>query len=152
MRAVLGACCGVALAVGCARKPAPLPADTVALVGGRPITRADLDRQLQRLPPTVRAQYAPLEQRAALLETLVQSELLALEAERQGHHQDPELQYRVKQQLIRQLLQYTVDPLPHEARGRALQELLTQARGRFVVEIRDPQLRTAVPGPEMAAH
>jgi len=95
--------------LGCGQRSPSLPADTVALVGGRPITRADLDRQLQRLPPAVRAQYAQPAQRPALLETIVGTELLALEAERLGLHRDPAYQQAVKDQLVTQLLQYTVD-------------------------------------------
>src|SRR4051812_32295349 len=99
-----------AFLVGCGRRPAALPPDTLALVGGRPITRADLDRQLQRLPPAVRSQYARPEGRRDLLESIVGTELLVLEAERLDLQRDPEYQQAIKQQLVRQLLQYTVDP------------------------------------------
>jgi predicted small lipoprotein YifL len=98
------------LLVGCGRRPASFPRDTVALVGGRAITRADLDRQLQRLPPGLRSEYAPPERRRDLLEMLVGTELLALEAERLDLHRDPEYQQAIKQQLVRQLVQYVVDP------------------------------------------
>jgi hypothetical protein len=97
------------LLAGCDPRPAPLPPDTVAVVGGRAITRADMDRQLQRLPPALRSQYTQ-PQRRDLLESIVGTELLALEAERLDLHRDPEYQQAVKQQLVRQLLQYTVDP------------------------------------------
>jgi len=126
--------------MGCDQRPA-LSQDTVALVGGRPITQADLDRQLQRLPAAHRTRYAQPAHRHELLETMVGTELLALEAERLGFHRDPEYQQLVKQQLVNQLLRYTLDPLTsHEARDRRMRALLAEARTRFKVEILDPQL------------
>jgi hypothetical protein len=112
MRSFLGGATALlaTMVLGCDRDPPPIPADTVALVGGRPITRAHLDRQLQRLPPELRARYAQPANRAELLESLVGTELLALEAERLKLDEDPEYKQRVKQELVRQLLQYTLDP------------------------------------------
>src|SRR5687767_3684837 len=126
-------------AMGCDRSS--LPQDTVALVGGRPITSADLDRQLQRIPPAFRSRYAQPANRHELLETIVGTELLALEAERHGFDRDPEYQQLIKQQLVNHLLRRTLDPLAtHEARDRRMQALLAEARTRYKVEILDPRL------------
>jgi hypothetical protein len=144
----------VAAGVSCARKPAAvIPDGLVARVGGRAIVQADLDRQLQRMPAGLRAQYAVPAQRRALLETVINTELLVLEAERRGYDQDPEFRQRVKHQLINNLLEDAFDPrADHEARGRLTQKLLLESRGRFGVQIIDPALQeppavTTGPGP-----
>jgi hypothetical protein len=125
----------------------------VALVGGRPIIQADLYRQLQRLPPALRSRYSQPEYRHELLESIVGTELLALEAERQGFHRDPEFQNMVKQQLVSHFLNRTVDPLTtHEARGRRMQALLAESRTRFKVEILDPQLSVKSTASHMTAN
>jgi len=138
--------------MGCDRRaPAPTP-DTVALVGGRPIVQADLYRQLQRLPPELRSRYAQPEHRHELLESLVGTELLALEAERQGFNRDPEYQNLIKQQLVNQYLRYTLNSLTtHEARERRMQSLLAESRAHFKVEILDPQLSVKPATTQMAA-
>jgi hypothetical protein len=129
---------------GCRQRPPSPPRDAVALVGGRPILQADLDRQLQRLPPELRSWYA--EHRSDLLQSIVGTELLALEAERQGFHLDPEYQNTIKQQLVNHYLQYTLNSLTtHEARERRMQDLLAESRSRFKVEILDPQLSVKSP-------
>jgi hypothetical protein len=130
----------VAVSPGCDRRPPP-PADAVALVGGRPITRADLDQQLQRLPPDLRSRHA--QHRHELLESVVSAELLALEAERLGFHRDPEYRQDIRQAVIKHLLDDT-PLLMEEARSRRMKTLLAETRARFKVEILEPQLSTKV--------
>ena len=132
--------------MACGQRSPPPPRDAVALVGGRPIHQADLDRQLQRLPPDLRSWYAQPEHRPDLLQSIVGTELLALEAERQGFHLDPEYQHTIKQQLVNHYLQYTLNSLTtHEAREQRMQALLAETRSRFKVEILDPQLSVKSP-------
>lgn len=130
----------VAVSPGCDQRSPP-PEDTVALVGGRPITRADLDQQLQRLPPALQSRHA--QHRHELLESVVSAELLALEAERLGFHRDPEYRQDIKQAVVKHLLDDT--PLiMEEPRTRRMKTLLAEARARFKVEILVPQLSVKV--------
>jgi peptidyl-prolyl cis-trans isomerase C len=92
-------------ALGCRKQAAPkVPEDAVAMVGNRPITRAQLQRHIDRLPPVLRQQYASAEARRPLLDALVRNELLLQEARRRGLENDPEYREIVDQQLIALLL------------------------------------------------
>jgi peptidyl-prolyl cis-trans isomerase C len=103
----------VALGVSsCAKKdhtPAPVPDGTVALVGGRPITEADLEAHIQRLPASMRGQYRSPAQRRQLLDALIRTELLVREAERLGYDKDPAYRQVVKQQLVSHLLERALE-------------------------------------------
>jgi peptidyl-prolyl cis-trans isomerase C len=90
------------------RQQAPtVPNDTVALVGDRPITAAQLQSHVDRLPPVLRAAHASAEQRRSLLEALIRNELLLQEARRLRLDQDPDFRSQVEQQLLARLLDET---------------------------------------------
>jgi len=96
---------------GCRKKPEPsrVPDDVVAMVGERPITRAQLQQHVDKLPPVVRQQYTSAEQRRPLLDALVRNELLLQEARRRGLESDPEFRDIADRQLIALLLQRSLE-------------------------------------------
>ena len=120
-------------ALGCRKQAAPkVPEDAVAMVGDRPITRAQLQRHIDRLPPVLRQQYASAEARRPLLDALVRNELLLQEARRRGLENDPEYREIVDQQLIALLLrrssegQDSTQPIRDDEIERYYRERLAQ--------------------------
>ena len=100
----------VVVFVGCRKQGQPkVPEDAVAMVGDRPITRAQLERHIDRLPPVLRQQYTSAESRKPLLDALVRQELLLQEARRQGLENDPEYREVVDQQLIALLMRRSLE-------------------------------------------
>jgi hypothetical protein len=79
-------------ALGCRKQGAPkVPEDAVAMVGDRPITQAQVQKHIDRLPPVLRQQYASAEKRRPLLDGLIRNEVLLQEARRRGLDKDPKL-------------------------------------------------------------
>ncbi len=97
-------------ALGCRKQTAPkVPEDAVAMVGDRPITQAQVQKHIDRLPPVLRQQYASAEKRRLLLDALIRNEVLLQEARRRGLDKDPDYQQTMEQQLIAKLLAHEVD-------------------------------------------
>lgn len=111
MRGTLPVAAVVALSVtACHRSAAtspwegPAPSAILATVGDRKITVADLEQQIGRKPPYLRARYASAEQKKTLLDDTVRFEALAQEAARRGYDKDPEVVLAAKQQMISRLM------------------------------------------------
>lgn len=141
VRRLLPTCCGVmALMVGGCRKssesdgppavsspipsiervPSELANRVLAKVGERVITVADYAHTLDRMDRFERMRYQTTERRKALLDELINTELLAREAERRGLDKRPETQAYVNQLLadeVRRRLRSTLpepEALPQE--------------------------------------
>lgn len=81
------------------RIPAELATRVLAKVGDRVITVADYAAVLDRMDPMERLRYQSPERRKVLLDELVNTELLAREAERRGLDKRPETEAYVNQLL-----------------------------------------------------
>ena len=92
----------------------------VAQIGDHVITLGDLEARLGLEPPVVRSQYVSLQKRKDFLQKLVQFEVLAAEAKRQGLDQDPEVVEAMKQAMIRK---YLMDVGKTEVRGDEVAEV-----------------------------
>lgn len=158
-RPFVAACCLVALVGGC-RKPAantsletnasaPIPSieripaelatRVLAKVGDRVITVADYAAVLDRMDPMERLRYQSTERRKALLEELVNTELLAREAERRGLDKRPETEAYVNQLLadeVRRRLRATL-PAPEALPAEEVQAFYAAHRDEF----RQPERR-----------
>lgn len=77
----------------------------VAQIGDRAITLGELEERLALEPPVVRSQFASVQKRKDYLQKLVQFEVLAAEAKRQGLDKDPEVLEQMKQAMVRKYLQ-----------------------------------------------
>ncbi len=84
-------------------------ARVLATVGESTITVADVERFIAAQPRHQRARYTNPEQRRALLERMIDMEVLALEARKRGLDADPTVQHVLKDALARQLLETAVD-------------------------------------------
>jgi peptidyl-prolyl cis-trans isomerase C len=73
----------------------------VAVVAGEELTSMDYERRLSALAPYARAQYTQPERRVELLESMVDLELLADEAERRGLGEDPAVRQAMKETMAR---------------------------------------------------
>jgi peptidyl-prolyl cis-trans isomerase C len=78
--------------------------DVIAKVGDHLITVGDLQRQIESQPRGVRARYASPERKKELLDSAVNFELLAHEAEKRGYERDPDVQRLIKQQMVNELV------------------------------------------------
>lgn len=85
----------------------------VAQVGQQSLTLCDFTRRVNSQNPYLRARFNAPEQRRALLQSWVDAELLAAEAERQGVDREPEVRRAVILQLARRLEQSTRDAVPN---------------------------------------
>jgi peptidyl-prolyl cis-trans isomerase C len=73
------------------------------------ITLGELQDQINRQSPYVRARYTSLEQKRELLDSLVRFEVLAKEAARRGLDRDPEVVRTMKQVMIQRLMRDELD-------------------------------------------
>jgi len=73
------------------------PQRVLAAVGVERITAAELNEVVQKIPPARRSDYETAAGREALLEKLVNQQLLCLEARRRGLDREPELAGRLGQ-------------------------------------------------------
>lgn len=80
----------------------------VAQIGEQKITLGELEARMLAEPAVVRSQYTSIQKRKDYLQKLVQFEVLAAEAKRQGLEQDPEVVEQMKQAMIRRYLQEIV--------------------------------------------
>jgi len=76
----------------------------VARVGEQVITLGDVAARIAAEPPHMRARYATAERRAALLNHMIEFEILAAEAKRAGLAQSPDVQMAWKAALAKELL------------------------------------------------
>jgi peptidyl-prolyl cis-trans isomerase C len=83
--------------------------EVVAQVGNQVITRSDLEQQIRRMPAAARASYAQPAPRKRLVERLVRTKLLALEARKRGLDKSPEVVRLLEQALVNQLMKIEVD-------------------------------------------
>lgn len=84
----------------------------VARVGDQSLTLCDFTRRVNSQNPYLRARFNAPEQRRALLQSWVDAELLAAEAEHRGLDREPEVRRAVIIQLARRLEQSTRDAVP----------------------------------------
>jgi peptidyl-prolyl cis-trans isomerase C len=68
------------------------------------ITIGELQEQLNRQSPYIRARYASMEQKKEFLDSLIRFEVLAKEALRRGYDKDPEVVRTMKQVMIQKLM------------------------------------------------
>jgi peptidyl-prolyl cis-trans isomerase C len=97
----------LSLALGCrsSKEHSAAPQRILAKVDDHVITLDDLERQIERQPPAMRARYAAPEMRKQLLDNLVRFEVMFREAEKRGYDKDPDVQRSLKQQMVNQLVQ-----------------------------------------------
>jgi len=91
----------------------------VAQIGDLAITLGDLEARLGQEPAVVRSQYLSLQKRKDFLQKLVQFEVLATEAKRQGLDKDPMVVEAMKQAMIRK---YLMDVGQADVRGEDLKD------------------------------
>lgn len=108
---LLVAACGKKDAEGEARYglSAEEAATPVAKVGHRVITAGEFADRLAEQSPYLRARYASPERRRELLDNMVRFELLALEAEKQGYFDRPEVRRAENRVLVEALLREELD-------------------------------------------
>jgi peptidyl-prolyl cis-trans isomerase C len=113
----------------------------LARVGARSITLGDVAAALERMDPFERMRYQTDDRRQALLDELINVELLAREAERRGLDQKPETEELVRQfqrdELLRRLRASV--PGPSELSASAVQAYYQEHRADFF----DPERRRA---------
>jgi peptidyl-prolyl cis-trans isomerase C len=100
---------------GSARLSPELAAKVLAKVGEREITLGEYAATLERMDQFERLRYQSPERRKALLQEIINVELLATEARRRGLDKRPEAQERLRQMLRDELLKQTRDGLPAPA-------------------------------------
>lgn len=81
----------------------------VARIDDQVITAAQLQEQINKLPPFTRRRYEAAEQKKRFLENLVRFEVMAQEAKSRGYDRDPDVQRVLKQQMITEFLGKEVD-------------------------------------------
>jgi len=84
---------GLAAVAACSRCGSAPPA--VGRFEGGSVTREELEREQARMPPALRGQFSSAAGQRELVSALVDKKLLALEARRQGLHQEPEVRRQV---------------------------------------------------------
>jgi len=93
--------------LGCGKKDA----DVLAIVGDREITTLDFDRAIQNLPKNYKVLAESYKGKRKILDNLVKKELLIIEAENRGYHQEDvikkkitEIQGKTQEELDKQIL------------------------------------------------
>lgn len=102
--------------VACAR-PAPadggaqrVPEGAVARIGDRFMTTEELQERINRESSYVRLRYSSPEKKREYLDNLIKFEVLAVEAERRGFGNDPDIVRLFKQQMVARMLQKDFEP------------------------------------------
>ena len=80
------------------------PALALAEFDGRVLTLREFDERLARLPRPLRAQYSSVEARRALLEQMVDLEVLADAARRRGVDRRPDVKVRISEILVEEMM------------------------------------------------
>lgn len=130
-------------------------AQVLARVGDKSITLGEYAAALERMAPFERMRYQSLERRKQLLDEMINLELLAQEAKRQGLDRDPLVQMRIDQALRDEMLRQRFESLPgpeaiaeHEVRAYydAHQQEFNEPERRRLSEIvvADPRLAEQV--------
>jgi peptidyl-prolyl cis-trans isomerase C len=103
---VLGLC---AAALACSQQKTPSQkaksGPAVARGNGITITADEFKARLDEQSPFIRARYSTLERKKEFLDNLIRFEVLALEAERQGLGNDPDVQQTLKKIMVQKLVQ-----------------------------------------------
>jgi peptidyl-prolyl cis-trans isomerase C len=81
----------------------------LAKVGETTITVGDFADRLANQSPYLRARYASPERRREFLDNMVRFELLALEAKKRGHEQQPEVDRVRRQMMVQQMMKEMFD-------------------------------------------
>lgn len=81
----------------------------VARIGDRDITVDEIQARLDAMPVFVRMRYRSVERRREFLESYVQYQVLALEAQRAGYGADPEVVDALKSEVVARYLREQVD-------------------------------------------
>jgi peptidyl-prolyl cis-trans isomerase C len=121
------------------RLPSELAQQVLAKVGDRTITLADYALVLDRMDRIERMRYQTPERRRALLEEIINSELLAGEAERRGLDKDPATAAYIDQLFkdeIRRRIRGEV-PAPESLPSEEVQAYYAEHRNEF----RSPEMR-----------
>ncbi|MGM0556688.1 MAG: peptidyl-prolyl cis-trans isomerase [Myxococcota bacterium] len=82
--------------------------EPVAIVNGEVITHDEFQRRIQQLAPFARARLSSIEQRKKYLDSVVQFEIMADEAEKRGYGDDPAVLQAMKDVMIRKMIQEEV--------------------------------------------
>lgn len=85
--------------------------EPLAVVGDRVITRAEFERELERRGGGLPGQYETAEQRRALLDVLVRSEVLAQRAREAGYDRDPQVLEALERIIVSRFRQDRLEPL-----------------------------------------
>ena len=92
------------------------PGSVLAWIGGTPITRQDIDTQLDQMAPNLRGQFQTPEGRRQILDRLIEEEVWMRAAEKAGVAERPEIQNRLEQTrrnlLVRTHLQEIMQVVP----------------------------------------
>ncbi len=100
------------LATACNTKATPSePANSspiVVRVAGKPLTEADVEREIARQPEGGRARYAMPEGRKQLIDSMIRFEVMAQAAEERGLLKDPDIIWFTRQQAVNKLIQKEV--------------------------------------------
>ena len=92
------------------RAPGGVKSDEVlAKVGDVTITVGELQDQLDRQAPYIKAQYTSLERKREFLDNLIRFEVLAAEAQRRGLDKDPEVVRTMKSVMVQKLMREDLD-------------------------------------------
>jgi peptidyl-prolyl cis-trans isomerase C len=95
-----------------AEPPALAEADAkleLAKVGDTTITVADLADRINRMSKYVRGRYQSLDKKRAMLDSMVEFEVLAREAQKRGFAKDPEVVRMLQQVMVQRLRQKVVE-------------------------------------------
>ena len=116
-------------------------AQVLARVGTRTITLGDFAAALERMDPFERIRYQTDDRRQALLDEMINVELLAREAERRGLDQKPETQELIRQYQRDELLRRVRAevPGPSQLSNEQVQAYYQEHKADFV----DPERRRA---------
>ena len=96
--------------------PPELASKVLAKVGDKEITLGDYAATLERMDQFERLRYQSAERRRALLDEIIEVELLAAEARRRGLDEKPEVQERLRQVLRDEVLKEARAQLPQPAK------------------------------------
>jgi parvulin-like peptidyl-prolyl isomerase len=91
----------------------------VARVGEVVITLGDLERRLGEVPAVGRERYAPLDKKIEFLDTLIQFELIAREAQTLGYDTHPDVVFAMKRAMIQK---YTANDLQKLVKASRIEE------------------------------